>query len=160
MTCGYGPWSVRCRYGCSSAVSTGPKRDRELGSTFWSMHASDDDAHRDILSDFTDEDRKRINGVITKIGGIASSAEASERLNIVLTELRIAAERRANARLGDATENLAAVTKESTGELKAATEKLVTATNASSSKLLLATWVLAGATIVLAVATILSFWPH
>ncbi|WP_142254583.1 hypothetical protein [Mycobacterium colombiense] len=140
------------------------------------MPASDDDAHLDILSDFTEEDRSRINRVISRVGGIASSHQGSDRLNVVLVELQIAAERRANARLRDATENLATVTEQSigglkkatdalatvteqsTGELKTSTDNLVTATNASSEKLLRATWVLAVATLVLALATIALVW--
>ncbi|KAA0099107.1 hypothetical protein [Mycolicibacterium sp. P1-5] len=147
------------------------------------MPASDHDAHLDILSDFTNEDRARINRVIERIGNIPSSIEPSERLHIVLVELQIAAERRANARLTDATQNLAAVTQQSTrelknatdaltavtrtstGELKTSTDNLVTATNSlgttsdeSSRRLLYATWVLAGATLVLALATIALVW--
>jgi hypothetical protein len=135
-----------------------------------------EDSHLDILHDFTEEDRSRINRIISRIGNISSSAEGSDRLRIVLIELQIAAERRANERLRDATANLAVVTQESTRELKEATDSLatvteqstgglksstdnlVTATNESSGKLLCATWVLAAATLVLALATIALVW--
>jgi hypothetical protein len=52
------------------------------------LPGADDDAHLDILSDFTEEDRSRINRVITKIGNIPSSTEPSERLHIVLVRRR------------------------------------------------------------------------
>jgi hypothetical protein len=64
---------LRDRYGTAAS-----------SSTFWFLPGADDDTHLDILSDFTEEDRSRINRVITKIGNIPSGTEPSERLHIVL----------------------------------------------------------------------------